>query len=105
MAGGSTILRGIVCALSDWGWNNFAIAKFLFVRTRICMIRRQTTCCGNLLFLNFSQYSDMKFFFILLVSGLLSSAIHGQIDREQPPVGDPQGLRINTNRLYGKLVD
>ena len=47
----------------------------------------------------------MKFFLILVVTVFLVPAIHAQIDRDQQPTADAPGMRINSSRLYGKLVD
>ena len=47
----------------------------------------------------------MKFFTIFLIFNLLSIAIYAQIEREQQPASDIPGLKKNSSRLYGKLID
>ncbi|HZI53253.1 MAG TPA: outer membrane beta-barrel protein, partial [Chitinophagaceae bacterium] len=47
----------------------------------------------------------MKFYLFLVVTVFLVPGIHAQIDRDQQPTADAPGMRINSSRLYGKLVD
>ena len=47
----------------------------------------------------------MKFFLILVVTVFLFPAIHAQIDRDQQPSAEAPAMRINSSRLFGKLVD
>jgi len=47
----------------------------------------------------------MKIFLLFLLHFFLITGIYGQVDRDQQPSNDLPGLKINTNRLYGKLVD
>jgi outer membrane receptor protein involved in Fe transport len=47
----------------------------------------------------------MKFLYILLFSNFLYLSIQAQVERDQQPSPDVPGLKINSNRLYGKLID
>ncbi len=47
----------------------------------------------------------MKFFFTLLLFHLFVLDIQAQIDRDQQPSSESSVIKINTSRLYGKLID
>ena len=47
----------------------------------------------------------MKFFYISFLSNFLFLTIFAQEEREQHPASNIPGIKINSNRLYGKLVD
>lgn len=47
----------------------------------------------------------MKFFYITLFLSLFLLPGYGQIDREPQPASEIPGLKINSNRLFGKLID
>lgn len=46
----------------------------------------------------------MKFLYILILSNFLLLTLHAQDERDQQPSNVP-GIKINSNRLYGKLID
>ena len=47
----------------------------------------------------------MKFILTIFVTHLFVQTLYSQIEREQQPTPDIPGMRINSNRLFGKLVD
>ena len=47
----------------------------------------------------------MKFIATLLVSTLFFQILQAQIDRDQQPAQELPGMKIKSNRLFGKLVD
>ncbi len=47
----------------------------------------------------------MRFFLIFPVFVSLCLDMHAQVERDQPPTAETPGLRINSSRLFGKLVD
>ena len=47
----------------------------------------------------------MKFILTIFISYLFVQTLEAQIEREQQPAPEIPGMRINSNRLYGKLVD
>jgi outer membrane receptor protein involved in Fe transport len=47
----------------------------------------------------------MKSFLIVLLSNVCFLSLNAQIEREQQPASDIPALQIQSNRLYGKLVD
>ncbi|MGK2862976.1 MAG: outer membrane beta-barrel protein [Chitinophagaceae bacterium] len=47
----------------------------------------------------------MKLFLVFLVFNFFFLNAFSQIDRDAPPESEVPGLKINTSRLYGKLID